>query len=352
MTGFRSLVVLSYAALFVACGGEELSAPTEGHGQATAGGEAQPAGGPVGEIQRFDPRVDALIPADATIEKLADGFNFIEGPVWDRQNSRLLFSDVRGNEIYEWSETTGATTFIDPVFEGDRTGKGSVSSNGLTLDAEGRLIICEHGNRRISRLEADGSRSVVVEDFSGGQLNSPNDAVYASDGSLYFTDPPYGLEGLEESPARELDFNGIYRLSPGGDLELLVRDQTRPNGIALSPDESTLYVANSDAENKVWMAYDLDASGASNGRVFYDVNDQVAAGAADGMKVDLAGNLFATGPGGVWVMAPDGTHLGTIVTGEVTANVAFGDDGRTLYMTASTSLYRVRLSTEGPIPGP
>ncbi len=352
MTGFRSLVVLSYAALFVACGGEELSAPTEGDGQSTAGGEAQPAGSPVGEIQRFDPRVDALIPADATIEKLADGFNFIEGPVWDRQNSRLLFSDVRGNEIYEWSETTGATTFIDPVFEGDRTGKGSVSSNGLTLDAEGRLIICEHGNRRISRLEADGSRSVVVEDFSGGQLNSPNDAVYASDGSLYFTDPPYGLEGLEESPVRELDFNGIYRLSPGGDLELLVRDQTRPNGIALSPDESTLYVANSDAENKVWMAYDLDASGASNGRVFYDVNDQVAAGAADGMKVDLAGNLFATGPGGVWVMAPDGTHLGTIVTGEVTANVAFGDDGRTLYMTASTSLYRVRLSTEGPIPGP
>ncbi len=352
MTGFRSLVVLSYAALFVACGGEELSAPAEGDGQATAGGEAQSAGSPVGEIQRFDPRVDALIPADATIEKLADGFNFIEGPVWDRQNSRLLFSDVRGNEIYEWSETTGATTFIDPVFEGDRAGKGSVSSNGLTLDAEGRLIICEHGNRRISRLEADGSRSVVVEDFSGGQLNSPNDAVYASDGSLYFTDPPYGLEGLEESPARELDFNGIYRLSPGGDLELLVRDQTRPNGIALSPDESTLYVANSDAENKVWMAYDLDASGASNGRVFYDVNDQVAAGAADGMKVDLAGNLFATGPGGVWVMAPDGTHLGTIVTGEVTANVAFGDDGRTLYMTASTSLYRVRLSTEGPIPGP
>ena len=352
MTGFRSLVVLSFAALLVACGGEEPPLSVEGDGPATAEGGAQPAGIPLGEIQRFDSRVAALIPVDATIEKLADGFNFIEGPVWDRQNSRLLFSDVRGNEIYEWSETTGATTFIDPVFEGDRTGKGAISSNGLTFDAEGRLIICEHGNRRISRLEADGSRSVVVEDFEGGQLNSPNDAVYASDGSLYFTDPPYGLEGLEESPARELDFNGIYRLSPGGDLELLVRDQTRPNGIALSPDESTLYVANSDAENNVWMAYDLDASGASNGRVFYDVNDQLAAGAADGMKVDLAGNLFATGPGGVWVMAPDGTHLGTIVTGEVTANVAFGDDGRTLYMTASTSLYRGRLSTEGPIPGP
>ena len=199
---------------------------------------------------------------------------------------------------------------------------------------------------------ADATRTVVVEQYDGRQLNSPNDAVYASDGWLYFTDPPYGLEGLEESPLREHDFNGVYRLSPDGELELLVRDQTRPNGIALSPDERTLYVANSDSENKVWMAYDIDENGASNGLVFYDVNDQDAPGAADGMKVDLAGNIFATGPGGVWIFAPDGTHLGTISTGEVTANVGWGDDGRTLYMTASTSLYRIRLSTEGPIPGP
>ena len=191
-----------------------------------------------------------------------------------------------------------------------------------------------------------------MEAYDGDQLNSPNDAVYASDGALYFTDPPYGLEGLEESPMRELDFNGVYRLGPGGELELLVRDLSRPNGIALSPDEQTLYVANSDAENVVWMAYDLDDAGASNGRVFYDANDQTAPGAADGMKVDRAGNLFATGPGGVWIIAPDGTHLGTINTGEVTANVAWGDDGRTLYMTASTGLYRIRLSTVGPIPGP
>ena len=320
--------------------------------QVPAPAEASSPVAVVPEIQRLDPRINALIPVDATIEKLAEGFNFSEGPVWDRQNSRLLFSDVRGNEIYEWTEAGGATTFIDPVFEGDRTGKGSVSSNGLTLDAEGRLIICEHGNRRISRLEDDGTRSVVVEAYEGAQLNSPNDAVFSSDGSLYFTDPPYGLAEQDDSPARELDFNGIYRLRPDGELELLVRDQTRPNGIALSPDESVLYVANSDGANMVWMAYDIDDEGASNARVFYDVNDQTAPGAADGMKVDLAGNLFATGPGGVWVVSPDGTHLGTIVTGEVTANVAFGDDGRTLYMTASSSLYRVRLSTEGHIPGP
>ena len=346
MTRLRSLVAILAASLVVACGASEPTAPVIEEAAVTT-----PPAATVGTILRVDPRIDALIPADARIEKLADGFNFAEGPVWVRSESRLLFSDVRGNEIYQWTEAEGASTFIDPVFEGDRTGLGSVSSNGLTLDSEGRLIICEHGNRRISRLEADGTRSVVVEQFEGRRLNSPNDAVYGSDGSLYFTDPPYGLAEQETSPLRELDFNGIYRLRPDGQLELLVRDQSRPNGIALSPDEQTLYVANSDGANKVWMAYDLDDEGASNGRVFYDVNDQTAPGAADGLKVDLAGNLFATGPGGVWIIAPDGTHLGTIDTGEITANVAWGDDGRTLYMTSSTGLYRIRLSTEGAIPG-
>ncbi len=341
-----TLVVVIAAAFVAACSGSDPAAPAE---ELAAAPDPEPV---IGEIVRIDARVDALIPSDARIEKLAEGFNFIEGPVWDRGQARLLFSDVRGNEIYQWTQADGASTFIDPVFEGDQTGLRSISSNGLTLDTEGRLIICEHGNRRISRLDPDGSRSVVVEAFEGGQLNSPNDAVYASDGSLYFTDPPYGLEGLAESPMREHDFNGIYRLSPGGELELLVRDQSFPNGIALSPDEQTLYVANSDAANKVWMTYDIDEEGASNGRVFYDVNDQMEPGAADGMKVDLAGNLFATGPGGVWIIAPDGTHLGTIKTGEITANVGWGEDGRTLYMTASTSLYRIRLNTEGHIPGP
>ena len=330
------------AAWTTACGGAPEAPPEEVEIGEAAG---------VGRILRVDPRFDALVPPGATIEKLAEGYVFTEGPVWIRGESRLLFSDVRANAIHQWTEADGASPFIDPVFEGDREGLRSISSNGLTLDAEGRLVICEHGNRRISRVEADGSRTVLVDSFEGNRLNSPNDAVYGADGSLYFTDPPYGLEGLEESPLRELDFNGVYRLRPDGALELLVRDQTRPNGIALSPDESTLYVANSDANQKVWMAYDLDEDGASNGRVFFDVNDQTAPGAADGLKVDLAGNLFATGPGGVWVLGWDGAHLGTIMPGEVVANVAWGGDGQTLYMTASTGVYRIRLATGGTVPG-
>ncbi len=346
MTKVACSAVLLTAVLGVACGAPE---PSPSLDEAEPAAEADTG---AGSILRVDPRFDALVPPDARIERLADGFIFTEGPVWIRDESRLLFSDVRGNTIYQWTEADGASPFIDPVFEGDRTGLRSISSNGLTLDAEGRLIICEHGNRRISRLEADGTRTTLVDSHEGHRLNSPNDATYSSDGWLYFTDPPYGMEGLEESPLRELDFNGIYRLSPDGELELLYRDQTRPNGIALSPDETTLYVANSDANQKVWMAYDLSADGVSNPRVFYDVNDQTGEGAADGMKVDNAGNIFATGPGGVWVFAPDGTHLGTIMPDEVPANVGWGDDGRTLYMTARTGLYRIRLTTEGTIPGP
>ena len=305
-----------------------------------------------GTIDRVDARLDALVPTDATIEKLADGFMFTEGPVWIRDESRLLFSDIRTNTIHQWTETEGASIFMRPVFEGDETGLGSLSSNGLTLDAEGRLVMCEHGNRQVARLESDRTRTVLADQYDGQQLNSPNDAVYGSDGSLYFTDPPYGLADGEASPLRKLDFNGIYRLHPDGELELLYRDQSRPNGIALSPDESTLYVANSDANQAVWMAYDLSADGVSNPRVFYDVTGEEAQGAADGMKVDVLGNLFATGPGGVWVFAPDGTHLGTIRPDEVPANVGWGDDGHSLYMTARTGLYRIRLTTQGTIPGP
>ena len=344
MTRFATAAGLAvFGCLLVACGAPE---PAEPPAEAPA-----PDNG-AGTILRVDPRFDALVPADARIEKLADGYVFTEGPVWDRAESRLLFSDVRGNGVYQWSEADGASPFIEPVFEGDRTGLRSVSSNGLTLDADGRLVMCEHGNRLISRVEADGTRTTLVDSYEGRRLNSPNDAAYGSDGSLYFTDPGSALEGRDESPLREHDFNGIYRLSPDGELELLYRDQTRPNGIALSPDETTLYVANSDADQKVWMAYDLSAEGVSNPRVFFDVNDQTGEGAADGLKVDNAGNLFATGPGGVWVIAPDGTHMGTIMPDEVPANVAWGDDGSTLYMTARTGLYRIRLTTGGPIPGP
>ena len=314
-------------------------------------GEAPPmAAAGAGSIERLDPDLAALIPQDATIEKLSGGFAFTEGPVWHRGPNHLMFSDLRSNAIHIWSEEEGLSTFMQPVFEGS-SDTNSVGSNGLNIDSQGRLILMEHGNRRISRRERDGFMTVLADNYQGKRLNSPNDSAYSSNGFLYFTDPPYGLAGLENDPARELDFNGIYRLSTEGNLELLESGQSRPNGIAFSPDEKTLYVANSDADNKVWMAYEVLPNGMlGSSRVFYDVNDRSEDGATDGLKVDIAGNLFATGPGGVWVFSPDGRHLGTIKPDEVPANVAWGDDGSTLYMTARTGLYRIKLSTSGAIP--
>ena len=312
----------------------------------------QPLDPGAGTILRVDPAFDALVPADAQIEKLADGMMFIEGPVWVRRGDpapHLLFSDIPANVIRKWMPGAGVTDFMNPVFEGDPAGR-SVGSNGLLIDAEGRLILCEHGNRRVSRIEADGSITVLADRYDGKRLNSPNDAVFHSNGWLYFTDPPYGLAG-DDDPMKELDFNGIFRVSPEGDVELLISDQSRPNGLGFSPDERTLYVANSDGTQKVWFAYDVLEDGTLGpGRVFFDVNAESAPGAADGMTVDNAGNLFASGPGGIWVISPDGTHLGTIQPDEVPANAGWGDDGRTLYMTARTGLYRIRLNTAGPIP--
>ena len=307
-----------------------------------------------GTITRVTPAFDALVPRDAQIEKLADGYMFTEGPVWVRRGQPgpyLLFSDIPANAIRKWSPTEGTSDFMYPVFDGDPGDRSQVGSNGLLIDGEGRLVLCEHGNRRVSRVENDGSLTVLADRYDGKRLNSPNDAVFHSNGWLYFTDPPYGLAGQDVDPDKELDFNGIYRVSPEGEVELLVHDQTRPNGLGLSPDERTLYVANSDRSDKVWYAYDVLEDGTlASGRVFYDVNDQEAPGAADGMAIDRNGNLFATGPGGIWVISPDGTHLGSIQPDEVPANAGWGDDGNTLYMTGRTGLYRIRLNTGGAIP--
>jgi gluconolactonase len=315
----------------------------------TSNAVSQTSAAGAGTLLRIDPAMDALVPANARIEKLSGGFAFTEGPVWHRRFGHLMFSDLRSNAIHIWDDGEGLSTFMQPVFEGESE-TYSVGSNGLNIDSQGRLILMEHGNRRVSRME-NGNTVVLADNYQGKRLNSPNDSAYRSDGWLYFTDPPYGLAGLEDDPARELDFNGIYRLSPDGELELLESGQTRPNGIAFSPDERTLYVANSDAENKVWMAYVVRDDGTlGTGRVFFDINDQNETGAADGLKVDVDGNLFATGPGGVWIFDANGKHLGTIKPDEVPANVAWGDDGSTLYMTARTGLYRIRLSTSGKIP--
>ncbi len=315
----------------------------------TSNAVSQTSAAGAGTLLRIDPAMDALVPANARIEKLSGGFAFTEGPVWHRRFGHLMFSDLRSNAIHIWDDAEGLSTFMQPVFEGESE-TSSVGSNGLNIDSQGRLILMEHGNRRVSRME-NGNTVVLADNYQGKRLNSPNDSAYRSDGWLYFTDPPYGLAGLEDDPARELDFNGIYRLSPDGELELLESGQTRPNGIAFSPDERTLYVANSDAENKVWMAYVVRDDGTlGTGRVFFDINDQNETGAADGLKVDVDGNLFATGPGGVWIFDANGKHLGTIKPDEVPANVAWGDDGSTLYMTARSGLYRIRLSTSGKIP--
>jgi len=306
-----------------------------------------PAG--AGVIVRLDPRFDALVPAGAAIEKVVEGFVFLEGPAWLSDESRLLYSDLRGNAIYQWTAADGVSDYAKPFFTGDGTGLRGVGPNGVALDAQGRLLVCVYGSRSVVRLEKDGSRTTLADRFEGKRLNSPNDLVVARDGTVYFTDPSFGLEGMDNSPLRELSFNGVYRLEPDGQLELLTREQERPNGLVLSPDESILYVANSGGAVTGWMAYDLGPSGLSNKRVFFDITGVEGLGGADGMKVDLAGNVYATGPGGVWIIAPDGTHLGTIRPDEALTNVGWGDDGRTLYITGRTALYRIRLSARGAV---
>ncbi len=310
------------------------------------------SGQTLGTIERFDPRFDKLVPPGSKMEILAEGFDWSEGPVWDKQGKFLLFSDVPQNTVYLWKDGLAKPeVFLKPSgYTGTIPRGGEPGSNGLVRDSGGRLVLCQHGDRRIARLEVGGKFKTLVDNYQGKKLNSPNDAVYASDGSLYFTDPPYGLLGQNKDPNKELPFNGVYRLSPKGELTLLTKEMTYPNGIAVSPDEKTLYVANSDPEKAIWMAFPLKEDGTIGpGRVFFDATRGVKTlkGLPDGMKVDKDGNVFATGPGGVLVFAPDGTHLGTLNTGEATANVGWGDDGSTLYITADMNLARLKTTTKG-----
>ena len=304
-----------------------------------------------GTIERKDPRLDKLIPKDAKIEKLAEGFDWSEGPVWDAKDNVLLFSDVPENVVFRYKEGEGVREFLKPSgYTGKAPRKGEPGSNGLLMDASGRLVLCQHGDRRVARLE-DGKFSSLAEKYEGKRLNSPNDGVFSRKGDLYFTDPPYGLLKANDDPDKELPFNGVYRISKAGELSLLTKSVTFPNGIALSPDEKTLYVASSDPDKAVWMAFPLEDGGSKlgEGKVFADFTDRVktSKGLPDGLKVDRDGNLFATGPGGVHIFAPDGTLLGTIATGEATANCAWGDDGSDLYITADMFLGRVKTTTKG-----
>lgn len=308
------------------------------------------------KIERLDPVMDDLIPKDAQIEILAEGYDWTEGPVWVPEGNFLLFSDIPPNNILKWKEGEGTKLFLHPSgYTGSAERGGEVGSNGLLLDSQGRLVLCQHGDRRMARLDApfDAPKPnyvTLADKYDGKRFNSPNDAVYHSNGDLYFTDPPYGLENRMDDPAKELDFQGVYRLSKDGKLTLLTKEMSRPNGIAFSPDEKTLYVANSDPEMAIWKAFDVKDDGTiANRRVLLDVTKWVESkpGLPDGMKVDKKGNLFATGPGGVLVITPEGKHLGTIVTGQRTSNCAFGEDGKSLFMTADYYVMRIKLNTVG-----
>ena len=301
-------------------------------------------------IVRLDPRLDQIVPVDAALEKIADGFIWAEGPVWNRSGHYLLFSDVPNDRIVKWKAGEGTSVFLQPSgYSGTDPFTGrEPGSNGLTYDKEGRLVFCQHGDRRISRIEKDGSRTTLIDNYQGKRLNSPNDLIYKSNGDLYFTDPPYGLPKTFDDPKKELPFQGVYRLARDGKLTLLTNELKAPNGIAFSPDEKKLYV--SDSVRKVWFVFDVKKDGTlSAGRILFDATEmsRTLPGVPDGLKVDTFGNLFATAPGGVFIFSPDGTLLGRFDLGTPTGNCAWGEDGSTLFITSNTLLYRIRLKTRG-----
>ncbi|HEY5808847.1 MAG TPA: SMP-30/gluconolactonase/LRE family protein [Povalibacter sp.] len=309
---------------------------------------------PLGSIERFDPALDAIVPADWRIEKLAEGFMWSEGPVWMVSGNYLLFDDVPGNTMYRWSERDGLSVFLKPSgYTGtDPTIFAEPGSNGLFPDSEHTILMADHGNRQVARLDVrTKQKTPLVTHFNGKRFNSPNDVIKRRDGVIFFTDPPYGLNGRNDSPHKELDFNGIYRLEKDGSVHLIYKDMTFPNGLSLMPDKRTLIVANSDPKQPIWMAFTLDMKGEVIGqRVFADVSDlkgEDNPGLPDGLRVIGDGTVFATAPGGVLIMDSAGKRLGLIRTGTAIANCAFGDDGRTLYMTSNHFLARIRLKVNG-----
>lgn len=311
-----------------------------GHLQSDAGGK----------IIRVDRDLDAIVPPSAKIEKLATGFQFTEGPVWVREGGYLLFSDPNANTIYRWSPDGQVSIFrTKSGYTGVDIGEyKQPGSNGLTLDSQGRLTINEHGNRRVTRLEKNGVLTVLADNYEGKRLNSPNDLVYRSDGALFFTDPPFGLPKVFDDSRKELPYSGVYCLN-NGKLKLLTKELSGPNGIAFSPDEKYLYVGDWNEKHKVVMRYEVNPDcSLSNGTVFYDMTKAPGEDAIDGIKVDRLGNLYVSGPGGLWILSPQGKHLGTIVGPEHPHNLAWGDaDGKTLYLAAQTSIYRIRLNISG-----
>ena len=336
----RKLLVLLVATLFVVGSGRPCAV-------STAAINVEPA---VPAIIRLDPRLEKIVPHNAVLEKVAEGFDWAEGPVWNRAGEYLLFSDVPTNSIIKWKAGEGASVFLKPSgYTGKERFKGrEPGSNGLTYDSEGRLVLNQHGDRRVIRIEKDGSWTTLAAKFEGKRLNSPNDLVFKSNGDLYFTDPPFGLPKTFYDPKKEIAFQGVYRLSRDGKLTLLTTEIKAPNGIAFSPDEKKLYVA--DSARALWFVFDVKIDGTlSPGKVFFDGTEvsKGRLGVADSLKVDVHGNIFAAAPGGLFVMAPDGTLLGRFDLGTATGNCAWGEDGSTLFITSNHILYRIRLNTTG-----
>ncbi|HEV7609628.1 MAG TPA: SMP-30/gluconolactonase/LRE family protein [Steroidobacteraceae bacterium] len=317
---------------------------------------ANAAESPYARLESLDKRFDALIAPGTSIEKIADDLKWSEGPLWDAKTKSLLFSDIPNNIVMRWNADKGVSRFLErsgytgaEPFTGREPG-----SNGLTFDPQGRLTLCQHGDRRISRREADGTMVPVAVGFNGKKLNSPNDLVYDNRGALYFTDPPFGLPGTFTDPKKELPFNAVFRVGKGGTITAVATELEAPNGLGFSPDFKTLYVANATAKEPIWKAYAVKSDGSlDKGRLFAEARSYVKEGdgVPDGLKVDIHGNVFATGPGGVHVFAPDGSRLGRIITDVPTANVAFGEDGSTLFITANHRVLRMRTLTKGmPLP--
>jgi len=306
----------------------------------------------LGEVLKKDAALDNIIASGTKIEKAAEGFQFTEGPVWSPEGY-LLFSDPNANTIYSLNKLNNVSVYrVKSGYAGIDIGEYSQpGSNGLAFDPQGRLTICEHGNRRITRIEKNGVVTVLADNYQGKKLNSPNDLVYRSDGALFFTDPPYGLPKFFDDARKELSFSGVYCLKDGK-LTLLAKELNGPNGIAFSPDEKYLYVTNWDENKKVVMRYEVLADGnVKNGKVFFDMTTEKGWQALDGLKVDVNGNLFVSGVGGLWVISPSGKHLGTVICPELPANFAWGEDGKTLFMTSRTGVYKMRVLTGGKVAG-
>jgi gluconolactonase len=308
----------------------------------------------IGTIVRVDPGLDALLDPEAKVEVLGSGLNWSEGPVWSRELGAVLFSDVPENHVLKWKEGEGMSEYLKPSgFTGILPYSKEPGSNGLTFNAKGELCFCEHGDRRVSVLTKGGGKRTIVDNFEGKRFSSPNDLCFDKAGNLYFTDPPYGLpKGPADRENRELDWNGVYRVTPGGKIALLTKEMTFPNGIALSPDQKTLYVAQSDGKAALWKSFPLREDGTlGESKVVADVTDMAKSGkhrgSPDGMKVDTLGNLWATGPGGVHIMTPEGKLLGRIDTFMACGNCCFGDDGSMLYICSDAFFCRIKTKTKG-----